>query len=295
VNRDRRAMTKRKWAIWFLIPAFAFYIFVVVVPSLRGVLFAFTDWSGLSPDRKFIGLTQFKRVFEDSDSSGALKHTFFIAVGITVFQNLVGLLFALGLYSKIKSRNILRTMFFAPAIVAPVATAYLWQYMFAPAGPINTILEQIGLGSLAQDWLGNPAVVLWSIIIVVIWQFAGYSMVIYLAGLEGVPKEIIEAAEIDGAGYWKRFWFVVRPFLYPAITVTLMLSIIGGFKLFDQVYILTGGGPGQASQTISTMMYRNAFQFGEFAYSTALAVLLTIIVAAFSSIQYFFITRTDKS
>jgi len=186
-------------------------------------------------------------------------------------------------------------MFFAPAIVAPVATAYLWQYMFAPSGPINNIFQSIGLEFLAKDWLGDPNVVLWSIIIVVIWQFAGYSMVIYLAGLEGVPREIIEAAEIDGASYWKRFWYVVRPFLYPAITVTLMLSIIGGFKLFDQVYILTGGGPGQASQTISTMMYRNAFQFGEFAYSTALAVLLTLVVAAFSSAQYFMISKTDKS
>lgn len=287
-------MIKWKWAIGFLIPAFAFYLFVVVVPSFRGVLFAFTDWSGLSPERKFVGLSQFRRVFQDSDSSGALKHTFFIAIGITILQNFVGLLIALGLYSKVRTRNFLRTMFFAPAIVAPVATAYLWQYMFAPSGPINNVLENVGLSFLAQDWLGNPNVVLWSIIIVVIWQFAGYSMVIYLAGLEGVPKEIIEAAEIDGAGYWKRFWFVVRPFLYPAITVTLMLSIIGGFKLFDQVYILTGGGPGQASQTISTMMYRNAFQFGEFAYSTALAVLLTIVVAAFSSVQYFMITRTDK-
>jgi raffinose/stachyose/melibiose transport system permease protein len=120
-------------------------------------------------------------------------------------------------------------------------------------------------------------------------------MVIYLAGLEGVPKELIEAAEIDGANYLHRFWFVVRPFLYPAITVTLMLSIVGGFKLFDQVFILTGGGPGQASQTISTLMYRNAFLFGEFAYSTALAVLLTIFVSIFSAIQYFLISRIDKS
>lgn len=288
-------MIRWRWAIGFLIPAFAFYLFVVVVPSVRGVFFAFTDWSGLSPDREFVGLSQFKRVFEDSDSSGALKHTIFIAIGITVLQNLVGLLIALGLHSKVRTRNLLRAMFFAPAIVAPVATAYLWQYMFAPSGPINNIFQSIGLEVLAKDWLGDPNVVLWSIIIVVIWQFAGYSMVIYLAGLEGVPHEIIEAAEIDGASYWKRFWYVVRPFLYPAITVTLMLSIIGGFKLFDQVYILTGGGPGQASQTISTMMYRNAFQFGEFAYSTALAVLLTLFVAAFSSAQYFMISKTDKS
>lgn len=288
-------MFKRRWAIVFVLPAMFFYGFVVLIPSLRGILFAFTDWSGFSPDKKWIGLDQFKKVFENSDSSGALKHTIFIAVGITVLQNLIGLLIALGLHSRIKTKNLLRTLFFAPAIVAPVATAYLWQYMYAPTGPINSLLSKIGLSSVSQDWLGNPDIVLWSIIIVIIWQFAGYSMVIYLAGLEGVPREIVEAAEIDGANYWKRFWFVVRPFLYPAITVTLMLSIIGGFKLFDQVYILTGGGPGQASQTISTLMYRNAFQFGEFAYSTALAVLLTLIVAVFSSVQYFVLTKSDKA
>lgn len=267
----------------------------MIVPSFQGVKFAFTDWSGFTQGYNWAGLTQFRRVLADSDTRGALSHTFVIAIGVTIFQNLVGLLLALGLFSKVKSRNLLRTLFFAPAVVAPVATAYLWQYMYAPTGPINSLFETLGLQSFIRDWLGDPSIVLNSIIVVVIWQFAGYSMVIYLAGLEGVPKELIEAAEIDGANYLHRFWFVVRPFLYPAITVTLMLSIVGGFKLFDQVFILTGGGPGQASQTISTLMYRNAFLFGEFAYSTALAVLLTIFVSIFSAIQYFLISRIDKS
>lgn len=288
-------MVKNRWAISFLLPALIFYVFVVIAPSFQGVKFAFTDWSGFTQGYNWAGLTQFRRVFADTDTRSALSHTFIIAIGVTIFQNLVGLLLALGLFSKVKSRNLLRTLFFAPAVVAPVATAYLWQYMYAPAGPINSFLEVLGLQSFIRDWLGDPSIVLNSIIIVVIWQFAGYSMVIYLAGLEGVPKEMIEAAEIDGANYLQRFWFVVRPFLYPAITVTLMLSIIGGFKLFDQVFILTGGGPGVASQTISTLMYRNAFLFGEFAYSTALAVLLTIFVSVFSAIQYFLISKIDKS
>ena len=288
-------MVKNRWAISFLLPALIFYIFVVIVPSFQGVKFAFTDWSGFTQGYNWAGLTQFRRVLADSDTRGALSHTFVIAIGVTIFQNLVGLLLALGLFSKVKSRNLLRKLFFAPADVAPVATAYLWQYMYAPTGPINSLFETLGLQSFIRDWLGDPSIVLNSIIVVVIWQFAGYSMVIYLAGLEGVPKELIEAAEIDGANYLHRFWFVVRPFLYPAITVTLMLSIVGGFKLFDQVFILTGGGPGQASQTISTLMYRNAFLFGEFAYSTALAVLLTIFVSIFSAIQYFLISRIDKS
>jgi raffinose/stachyose/melibiose transport system permease protein len=166
--------------------------------------------------------------------------------------------------------------------------------MYAPHGPINSFFKLVGLERLNKEWLGDPSIVLWSIVVVVIWQFAGYSMVIFLAGLEGVPSELVEAAEIDGANYFQRFFFVVRPFLYPAITVNLMLSLIGGFKLFDQVFILTGGGPGQASQTISTLMYRNAFLFGEFSFSTALAVLLTLLVAFFSALQYSIISRADK-
>ncbi len=282
------------WAIGFVLPALAFYLFVVVVPSLRGVAYAFSDWSGLTQNFKWIGFHQFKRVFDDVDTRSALGHTFFIAFGITILQNLLGLLLALGLFSKIRSRNFLRTILFAPAVVAPVATAYLWQYMYAPHGPINSFFKLIGLERLNKEWLGDPSIVLWSIVVVVIWQFAGYSMVIFLAGLEGVPIELVEAAEIDGANYFQRFFFVVRPFLYPAITVNLMLSLIGGFKLFDQVFILTGGGPGQASQTISTLMYRNAFLFGEFSFSTALAVLLTLLVAFFSALQYSIISRADK-
>ena len=282
------------WAIGFVLPALAFYLFVVVVPSFRGIAYAFSDWSGMTQNFNWIGFHQFKRVFDDVDTREALGHTFFIAISITILQNLVGLLLALGLFSKIKSKNLLRTVLFAPAVVAPVATAYLWQYMYGPRGPINSFFKVAGLDSLNKEWLGDPSLVLWSITLVVIWQFAGYSMVIFLAGLEGVPQELIEAAEIDGANYFQRFFYVIRPFLYPAITVNLMLSLIGGFKLFDQVFVLTGGGPGTASQTISTLMYRNAFLFGEFSYSTALAVLLTILVAAFSSLQYSIISRADK-
>ena len=290
----KRSRIEWRWGL-FILPALIFYLFVVVVPSFRGIAFAFTDWSGLKPSSKWIGFDQFRRIFEDGDSLGALQHTIFLAIGITIIQNLVGLLLALGVHSKIKSRNFLRVLFFAPAVVAPVATAYLWQFLFAPNGPINAALSTVFSPSAAKEWLGDPKVVLWSIIIVVVWQFSGYSMVIFLAGLESVPEELLEAAELDGANYFYKFWYLVRHFLYPALTVTLMLSIIGGLKLFDQVYILTGGGPGQASQTISTMMYRNAFQFGEFGFSTAMAVLLTLIVALLSGIQYFGLSKTNKS
>jgi raffinose/stachyose/melibiose transport system permease protein len=132
-------------------------------------------------------------------------------------------------------------------------------------------------------------------VLVVVWQFAGYSMVIFLAGLQSIPREIYEAAALDGTGPFRRFWYVVRPLLAPAITINLMLSIIGGIKLFDQVYALTGGGPGHATDTISTLIYKDAFTLGEFGYSIALAVVLTIIVAIASASQYAVLSRNERA
>jgi raffinose/stachyose/melibiose transport system permease protein len=277
------------------VPALLLFAFVVLVPSVRGVYYAFTDWDGLSPDHSLIGLGNFVEMAGDPDATQALWHTLLIAVAITVIQNGVGLLLALGVNSAIKSRNVLRVFLFAPAVITPIVTAYLWRNLLGPDGAVNSLLGAVGLGAWRQNWLGDPDLALWSVVAVIVWQFAGYSMVIFLAGLQSVPREIYEAAAIDGAGPVRRFWSVIRPLLAPAFTVNLMLSIIGGIKLFDQVYALTGGGPGHATDTLSTLIYKDAFTLGEFGYSIALAVVLTIVVAVFSTGQYFVLSRNEKA
>ena len=289
----RRLSNTPPW--WFALPAMVLFAFVVLLPSARGVYYAFTDWDGLDPNYSFIGLDNFAAVFRDPDAVQAIWHTLLIAVAITIIQNGFGLLLALGVNSAIKSRNVLRVFLFAPAVVTPIVTAYLWRNLLGPDGAVNSLLGAVGLDAWKQDWLGNPDVALWSIVGVIVWQFAGYSMVIFLAGLQSVPKEIYEAADIDGAGPVRRFWSVVRPLLAPAFTINLMLSIIGGIKLFDQVYALTGGGPGHATDTLSTLIYKDAFTLGEFGYSIALAVVLTIIVAVASTSQYFVLARNEKA
>ncbi|MEV8420982.1 carbohydrate ABC transporter permease [Streptomyces niveus] len=271
------------------------FAFVVLVPSTRGVYYALTDWDGLDPDFSFVGLDNFGAMFSDPDAVRAIWHTLLIAVAVTVIQNGFGLLLALGVNSVIKSRNVLRVFLFAPAVVTPLVTAYLWRNLLSPDGAVNSLLGAVGLGSWQQDWLGDPDIALWSVVGVVVWQFGGYSMVIFLAGLQSVPKEIYEAADIDGAGPVRRFWSVTRPLLAPALTINLMLSIIGGIKLFDQVYALTGGGPGHATDTLSTLIYKDAFTLGEFGYSIALAVVLTIIVAVVSAGQYFVLSRNERA
>ncbi|SHN00137.1 carbohydrate ABC transporter permease [Cryptosporangium aurantiacum] len=290
----RRRPRRRPSTLWlFVIPALALYTFVVLIPSGRGALLAFTDWDGLSPDRAWVGLENFRAILEDDDARAAVGQTLLVAVAITIVQNAIGLLLALGVNSRIKSRNVLRVFLFAPAVMTPVVVGALWKNLLAPDGAVNSVLDGVGLGGLKQDWLGDPNIAIWSVVGVIVWQFAGYSMVIFLAGLQGIPQDVYEAAEVDGAGPVRRFRHVVFPLLAPATTINLMLSIIGGLKLFDQVWVMTGGGPGHSSETLSTLIYKDAFQFGEFAYSVALAIVLTIFVALISSGQYWLLRRRE--
>jgi raffinose/stachyose/melibiose transport system permease protein len=288
-----RSRTAPPW--WFALPALLLFAFVVLVPSVRGVYYAFTDWDGLDPDLSFVGLANFVEMTRDPAAKQAIRHTLLIAVAITIIQNGIGLLLALGVNSAIKSRNVLRVFLFAPVVITPIVTAYLWRNLLGPDGAVNSLLGAVGLRSWQQDWLGDPQLALWSVVGVTVWQYAGFSMVIFLAGLQSVPREIYEAADMDGAGAVRRFWSVIRPLLAPAITVNLMLSIIGGIKLFDQVYALTGGGPGHATDTISTLIFKDAFTLGEFGYSIALAVVLTVIVAAVSTGQYAVLSRNERA
>jgi raffinose/stachyose/melibiose transport system permease protein len=259
------------------------------------VYYAFTDWNGLDPAFDIVGLGNFAELWRDPDAVQAVGHTLLIAASITVIQNGAGLLLALGVNTIIKSRNLLRVFLFAPAVITPIVVAYLWRNLLSPDGAANSLLGAAGLQSWRQDWLGDPQLALWSVVAVIVWQFAGYSMVIFLAGLQSIPKEIHEAATLDGTGALRRFWSVTRPLLAPAFTINLMLSIIGGLKLFDQVYALTGGGPGHATDTISTLIYKDAFTLGEFGYSIALAVVLTMIVAVVSAGQYAVLSRNEKA
>jgi raffinose/stachyose/melibiose transport system permease protein len=289
----RRRATSPPW--WFVLPALALFSFIVLVPTVRGVYYAFTDWDGLDPAFRFVGLDNFVALADDADARQAIWHTLLIAVAITVIQNGCGLLLALGVNTIIKSRNVLRVFLFAPAVVTPIVTAYLWRNLLGPDGAVNSLLSAAGLDSWQRDWLGDPQLALWSIIAVIVWQYSGYSMVIFLAGLQSVPKEIYEAAALDGVGRVRCFWSVIRPLLAPAFTINLMLSIIGGIKLFDQVYALTGGGPGHATDTLSTLIYKDAFTLGEFGYSIALAVVLTVIVAVVSTGQYLVLARSERA
>lgn len=291
-RRPRRIGGRAPW--WLLLPALAFYVFVVIVPSVRGVGYSFTNWDGASPVISFVGLQNYVKIFSDSAAAASIGNTALYAVAITILQNTIGLALALGVNTKLKSRGVLTVAFFAPAVLTPIVTSFLWRFIFAPTGPLNEVLVAVGLGGLRQDWLGNAATAPWTVILSMVWQFSGYSMVIFLAGLQGIPEEINEASAVDGAGAIRRFASVTWPLLAPAVTINLMLSIVGNLKIFDQVQVLTGGGPGYATDSITTTIYREALTYSNFAYGIALAVLLTIGISIVSGIQYRFLARQEN-
>lgn len=288
VRRERRPSPSAlpSTVLLFAIPAMLLYGFVLLVPTLRGSVYAFTDWDGLSQVFEFVGIGNFETVVGNADAVKAVANTVIIAFATTILSNVIGLALALALNSRIKSRFVLRVFFFAPAVLTPVVTAFLFKYIFAPIGPLNGLLDAGGLSGLKQDWLGAADWALFAIIVVMVWQQSGYAMVIYLAGLQGVPAELLEASAMDGAGATRRFWSITRPFLAPAITISTMLILIHGLKVFAEVWIMTGGGPGNATHSLSTLIYKDAFQFGLFGISIAMSLILLVMVATISAVQY---------
>lgn len=281
----RRGRIAPPW--WFAVPAVLVYALVVLYPSIAGAGSAFTDWSGVGSAKAFVGIANFKQLVRDDQALGALRNTLLLTVAIVVVQNGIGLLLALGVHTRIRSRMVLRLVFFAPVVVSPVMVSFLWKFVYNPApdAGLNAALGSVGLGGLRQDWLGNPSLALWSVAFTVIWQCAGYSMVIFLAGLEGVPAELHESAMVDGAGTVARFRHITWPLLAPAVTINVMLSTVGGLTLFTQIIAMTNGGPGYATDTLSTVLYKQAFVYGKFGYSTAVALVLAIFVAAVTFLQ----------
>lgn len=292
--RPSRRRRRRSRIGWFLVPAALPYLLFLIVPAAQGAGYSVTDWNGLDPDFSFVGLGNYLRILTDSQAVRAITNTVLLAIVVTGVENVIGLLLALALNGRLKSRNVLRLIFFAPVVILSIVVAFLWQFIYTPDGPLNELLATVGLSSAALNWLGDPSVALWSIGVIVIWQFSGYAMVIYLAGLQAVPAELMEAAALDGTNAVQRFRYIVRPILMPAFTVNLMLSLIRTLMIFDQIWVTTQGGPAQSTDSLSTLVYRNAFQYGELGYSAAIAVVLTLFVAVLGIVQYRLLLRGGK-
>ena len=270
---------------WFLaVPGILALLLFHFVPIGFGGYFAFTDWNGVS-HANWIGLRNFRDIVNDTTARGVLAHTLELAGSFVLAVNVIGLSLALGLNRAVKTRNVLRSVFFAPVAVSPLAISFIWQWIFDNQGALNRVLGAVGLHSLERPWLGDPSTALWTVFVVLVWQYSGLAMVVYLAGLQGISDEIYEATLVDGASNWLRLRAVVLPLLAPAVTVSATLTLIIGFRAFDQILALTGGGPVTASETLSTEIYKQTFYLGRFGYGAAFALILAALITVLALTQ----------
>ncbi len=285
---------KKTTALAFIAPAFILYAGFVLAPIASSVWFSLTSWDGVNPVMPFIGLANFREILSSQRFGHALGNTLMIALSLTIGWNGLALVLALIVDNLGESKNIFRTIFYLPVLLSGIVVGFIWSIMYNyNFGVINAVLQKLGLAALKTDWLGNPRFTVPAIILTIIWQGAGYYMVIYLAALQGVPQELMEAARIDGAGRLRQFSSVIFPLIAGAMTVNLTLALVNGMKVFDQIAVMTDGGPGFTSETVTYIIYRVAFGEGRQGYGTALALVLFAVILVISVFQVTFLRKRE--
>lgn len=282
-------LKKKKWtnyAIWFIFPAFLVYTAFVIIPTLSSVYLSFTSWDGLSSNIRYIGFDNFKEIISSPRVHNALKNTLIFAFSLVILENVLALVLAILVDQVRWLRNFFRSIFYFPVLMSGIIMGFIWMIiMNYNFGVLNQLLDMTGLGFLKADWLGNPDYALIAIILSTVWKAAGYYMVIYLAGLQGIPQELHEAASIDGANRWQQFRSITFPLLAGAMTVCVMLSMIGSLKIFDQIAVMTDGGPGFATETLTYIIYKVGFGELRQGFGTALAMVLFLLTLVISLVQ----------
>ena len=276
-----RRISARSQAIILLGPALLAYGIFAVLPFLDVIRLSVMRWDGLSPHAQFIGLDNYRSIFtQDAVFWTAFDNTVIWTILSVLVPPSIGFGLALGLNQNLRGRSVLRALFYLPVIIAPIAVATMWRWMYDPFfGIVNALLTDAGLQGLIQDWLGNRRVALYAVFVAYVWQTAGFSMVLFLAGLQNVSPTLIEAARLDGANRRQCFRHVTLPALGSTITVVIVLSLINSFRTFDIVYGMTHGGPAQSTQLLAFWAYAQSMQLHDFGKGSAIAVVLLVITA----------------
>lgn len=271
---------------WWAAPGLIAVLCVHYIATFLGIGYAFTDFNGIG-EFNWVGLENFRTILDDYEVVTSIGNTAFLAFGFLIAVNLIGLLFALAINRSLKTRYLLRTLLFLPVVLSAISVSYIFKYIFAFDGPINAFAKAAGLSDGTYVWLADPQVALWAILLVAVWQNSGIAMVVYLAGLALVPQELEEAAALDGAGTFGRFWHITLPMIQPAIAINLTLSLTTGLKIFDQVKAMTNGGPFGATDTLATVIYRNTYEFMNYGYGAAISLVFTIAILVFAAVQMY--------
>jgi len=260
-----------------MIPALALYALFVLFPILEAARFSLFDWNGLEALDQYVGTDNFGRAIGDPVFLEAVIHNAIIVILSLTVQIPLALGLALMLNRQFRGRAALRLIFFAPYVIAEVITAIVWSLLLQPNGLAEHLLTVLGLGDAYHPWLADPNTVLIALFFIVTWKYFGFHMILLLAGLQGIPRELEEAAAIDGASRWQQLRFITVPLLGPTIRVSAFLSIIGSLQLFDLVWVTTRGGPVNASTTMAVFMFDRGFVRFQFGYGSAVAVILFLL------------------
>ncbi len=269
----------------FVGPCLLAFTLVVLVPLIIGIYYSFTDWDGINAEVAFIGLENYIAMFNDSSFIDSFIFTTkFVAVSVLSI-NIIGFSLAMLVTRGLKISNSLRTIFFMPNLIGGLILGFIWQFIFRRGfATLGAIFDQ----SWLVGWLSNQETGFWGLVILMSWQMAGYVMIIYIAGIQNVPEELIEAAEIDGANLWDKIKHVIFPLIRPAFTISLFLTMSNSFKLFDQNLSLTRGGPARSTEMLALNIYRTAFNFRQLGVAQAKAVVFLIIVGVVTLTQVYF-------
>jgi len=283
----RRHIERTLTAYAFVGPALLVLCAFIVYPAVYSFLLSFHEWNGFTPEwGPFVGLDNYVQLLEDGIFWKAAVNSVLFVVVRTPLEIGIAFFLALLLNQNIPGRSFLRTMFFVPVVMSLIVVTILFQRILEPnAGLLNTFLRNVGLGMFAHPWLGDTTTALPAVIFVSIWKNVGFSLVILLAGLQGLPSEVIEAAKCDGANRRQLTLRVVVPLMKPIIAIATVLSIIGGLKVFDLVFIMTRGGPVYSTEVFATMLYRHAFDLNEMGVASALAIVMVLVIMGTSRIQ----------
>ncbi len=280
-------MKTRSLAFWlFLFPVLVALFMVIIIPFIYGIYYSFTNWNGdITQSPGFVGFQNYIDLLKDDTFINALMFTFKYSIAAIFVINFIGLSLALIVTSKIKSKNMLRTVFFMPNLIGGLILGFIWQFIFTKV--FAMVGESIGSTAL-QGWLSDTHTGFWGMVILSTWQMAGYIMIIYIAYLENVPDDLLEAAEIDGANAWQRFKNITFPMVAPAFTVCMFLTLSGAFKIYDQNLSLTNGGPGNSTKMLAMDIVDTAFKMNHMGEAQAKAVVFFIIVTMISLTQVYY-------
>ncbi|MEM6801358.1 MAG: sugar ABC transporter permease [Bacteroidota bacterium] len=272
------------WAMIFLFAPLLLLGIFVFFPIVFAFVVSFYDWNLLIPDKPFVGLANYSELFKDEVFIISVKNTIVYTIGVVPTQTFAALFLAFVMNQKIKGRTFFRIAFYVPAITSSVVTSIIFVWIYSKPGLLNYLLASIGIDSQI-DWLTNPNTVLPSIMMLNIWTTSGFFMVSFLAGLQSIPQSLYEAAKIDGANTWQQFWNITVPMVRPITFFVMVMSLIGCFQVFDQIFIMSGGGPDNASTTMSYFVYQNSFKYFRFGFGAASAVVLACIIFASTYLQ----------